>query len=164
MPARRPYDSSRRHAAAGRNRAAIVEACRDLLFRDGYQLRTFPNCQELDRDGLRARATSASYLPKPGQPGYEQMIARQQAKARHRRRHGRQVCPVPTRIALSYLTCGHTSRSPRRRPERAGPHGAGGLRPEDRCRGLYIGRSVTCLEIRRPHAELPVVGGSAPRR
>lgn len=35
--ARRPYDSSRRRAAAERNRTAILDACRELLFRDGYR-------------------------------------------------------------------------------------------------------------------------------
>ncbi|MFJ9034436.1 TetR/AcrR family transcriptional regulator [Streptomyces sp. NPDC102274] len=43
MPAgtpRRPYDSGRRQQAARRNRAAVLSACRELLFRDGYQATT----------------------------------------------------------------------------------------------------------------------------
>ncbi|GAA3751915.1 helix-turn-helix domain-containing protein [Streptomyces tremellae] len=34
---RRPYDSSRRRDAARRNRAAVVAACRELLFDEGYR-------------------------------------------------------------------------------------------------------------------------------
>jgi AcrR family transcriptional regulator len=37
---RRPYDSARRRQAARRNRAAVLEACRELLFRDGYRATT----------------------------------------------------------------------------------------------------------------------------
>jgi AcrR family transcriptional regulator len=36
----RSYDSSRRRAAAQANRGAILEACRELLGRDGYQATT----------------------------------------------------------------------------------------------------------------------------
>jgi AcrR family transcriptional regulator len=36
MPAPRPYDASNRHQSAARNRAAVLAACRELLFRDGY--------------------------------------------------------------------------------------------------------------------------------
>jgi AcrR family transcriptional regulator len=37
---RRGYDTTRRRAEADRNRAAIVEACRELLLRDGYRSTT----------------------------------------------------------------------------------------------------------------------------
>ncbi|MEU5667198.1 TetR/AcrR family transcriptional regulator [Streptomyces longwoodensis] len=37
---RRPYDSGRRQEAARRNRAAVLAAGRELLFRDGYQATT----------------------------------------------------------------------------------------------------------------------------
>ena len=36
----RPYDSSRRRAAAQANRRAILDACRELLLRDGYPATT----------------------------------------------------------------------------------------------------------------------------
>ncbi|WP_328722100.1 TetR/AcrR family transcriptional regulator [Streptomyces sp. NBC_00247] len=39
-PTRRPYDSGARRAAALRNRAAVLTACRDLLLRDGYRATT----------------------------------------------------------------------------------------------------------------------------
>ena len=40
MPARRPYDSASRRENAARNRAAVIAACRELLFRDGYHRMT----------------------------------------------------------------------------------------------------------------------------
>jgi AcrR family transcriptional regulator len=40
MPAPRPYDASSRRESAARNRAAVLEACRELLFRDGYHRMT----------------------------------------------------------------------------------------------------------------------------
>src|SRR6202044_4134637 len=36
MPAPRAYDASGRRESAARNRAAVLAACRELLFRDGY--------------------------------------------------------------------------------------------------------------------------------
>jgi AcrR family transcriptional regulator len=38
--ARRPYNSARRRAAAASNRRAVLDACRDLLLRDGYRATT----------------------------------------------------------------------------------------------------------------------------
>ena len=40
MPAPRPYDASSRREGAARNRAAVLAACRELLFRDGYHRMT----------------------------------------------------------------------------------------------------------------------------
>ena len=40
MPARRPYDSASRRENAARNRAAVIAACRELLFRDGKEVFT----------------------------------------------------------------------------------------------------------------------------
>lgn len=37
--------------------------------------RRFENFQELDRDGLRARLLSSSYVPAAGQPGHTEMLA-----------------------------------------------------------------------------------------
>ena len=39
------------------------------------RLRTFPNTQEFDFDGLRGRLLSSSYSPLPGHPNYELMLA-----------------------------------------------------------------------------------------
>ena len=40
MPAPRAYDASGRRESAARNRAAVLAACRELLFRDGYHRMT----------------------------------------------------------------------------------------------------------------------------
>jgi AcrR family transcriptional regulator len=40
VQARRPYNSARRRAAAAGNRRAVLDACRDLLLRDGYRATT----------------------------------------------------------------------------------------------------------------------------
>jgi AcrR family transcriptional regulator len=40
MPAPRTYDASSRRESAARNRAAVLAACRELLFRDGYHRMT----------------------------------------------------------------------------------------------------------------------------
>jgi SAM-dependent methyltransferase len=39
-------------------------------------VKTFPNSQSLDLDGLFARAFSSSHLPLPGQPGADRMVDR----------------------------------------------------------------------------------------
>jgi AcrR family transcriptional regulator len=46
MPAPRPYDASSRRESAARNRAAVLAACRDLLFRDGYHHMTVRSVAE----------------------------------------------------------------------------------------------------------------------
>jgi AcrR family transcriptional regulator len=44
--ARRPYNSARRRAAAASNRRAVLDACRDLLLRDGYRATTIRGVAE----------------------------------------------------------------------------------------------------------------------
>jgi ubiquinone/menaquinone biosynthesis C-methylase UbiE len=44
------------------------------FFRVGYESLTLPNTQILDFDGLKGRLLSSSYIPSPGQPGYEAMM------------------------------------------------------------------------------------------
>ena len=46
MPAPRPYDASSRRESAARNRAAVLAACRELLFRDGYHHMTVRSVAE----------------------------------------------------------------------------------------------------------------------
>jgi AcrR family transcriptional regulator len=46
MPAPRPYDASSRREGAARNRAAVLAACRELLFRDGYHRMTVRSVAE----------------------------------------------------------------------------------------------------------------------
>jgi SAM-dependent methyltransferase len=61
-----------------RNRAQIPDiddAYLSKFFQGNiYKRFALPNNQLLDSEGLAGRATSASYMPKPGETGYEQMI------------------------------------------------------------------------------------------
>jgi SAM-dependent methyltransferase len=44
------------------------------FFQDGlYEERSFPYCQHMDFRGLLGRTKSSSYIPLPGQPGYERL-------------------------------------------------------------------------------------------
>jgi AcrR family transcriptional regulator len=59
----RSYDASGRQAAAGRNRAAILAAFRDLLFRDGYRAATVKAVA--DRAGVSAETVYKAFGGKP---------------------------------------------------------------------------------------------------
>jgi AcrR family transcriptional regulator len=61
---RRPYNSERRREAASRNRAAVLEACRELLFRDGFHATTIRAVAE--RAGVSAETVYKSFGGKPG--------------------------------------------------------------------------------------------------
>lgn len=57
-----------RHANVG---AEIIRA----FFGHEPAVRTLENHQDLDRDGLMGRARSSSYVPKPSQPGHDELFA-----------------------------------------------------------------------------------------
>ncbi|WP_089102378.1 TetR/AcrR family transcriptional regulator [Streptomyces hyaluromycini] len=61
---RRPYNSERRREAARRNRAAVLAACRELLFRDGFHATTIRAVAE--RAGVSAETVYKSFGGKPG--------------------------------------------------------------------------------------------------
>ncbi|MCY0937274.1 TetR/AcrR family transcriptional regulator [Streptomyces sp. H34-S4] len=61
---RRSYDSERRQQAAERNRAAVLTACRELLFRDGYQATTVRAVAE--RAGVSPETVYKAFGGKPG--------------------------------------------------------------------------------------------------
>ncbi|MFI6084796.1 TetR/AcrR family transcriptional regulator [Streptomyces sp. NPDC051217] len=61
---RRPYDAGRRQQAARRNRAAMLAACRDLLFVDGYQATTVRAVAE--RAGVSPETLYKAFGGKPG--------------------------------------------------------------------------------------------------
>ena len=63
-PPRRAYNAERRREAAHRNRAAVLEACRDLLFRDGYQATTIRAVAE--RAGVSTETVYKTFGGKPG--------------------------------------------------------------------------------------------------
>ena len=64
MPARRPYDSASRRENAARNRAAVIAACRELLFRDGYHGMTVRAVAE--RAGVSPETVYKAFGGKPG--------------------------------------------------------------------------------------------------
>jgi AcrR family transcriptional regulator len=59
----RQYDSTRRQAAALANRRAILDACRELLFRDGYQATTIRAVA--DQAGLSPETVYKAFGNKP---------------------------------------------------------------------------------------------------
>ncbi|MER6220464.1 helix-turn-helix domain-containing protein [Streptomyces sp900105755] len=61
---RRSYNSERRREAARRNRAAVLAACRELLFRDGFHATTIRAVAE--RAGVSAETVYKSFGGKPG--------------------------------------------------------------------------------------------------
>jgi AcrR family transcriptional regulator len=64
MPAPRPYDASSRLESAARNRAAVLAACRELLFRDGYHRMTVRSVAE--RAGVSPETVYKAFGGKPG--------------------------------------------------------------------------------------------------
>ena len=64
MPAPRPYDASSRLESAARNRAAVLAACRELLFRDGYHRMTVRSVAE--QAGVSPETIYKAFGGKPG--------------------------------------------------------------------------------------------------
>jgi AcrR family transcriptional regulator len=64
MPAPRRYDASSRRQSAARNRAAILAACRELLFRDGYHHMTVRSVAE--QAGVSPETIYKTFGGKPG--------------------------------------------------------------------------------------------------
>jgi AcrR family transcriptional regulator len=61
---RRAYNSERRREAADRNRAAVLAACHELLFRDGYHATTVRAVAE--RAGVSVETVYKTFGGKPG--------------------------------------------------------------------------------------------------
>ncbi|MFI6466697.1 TetR/AcrR family transcriptional regulator [Streptomyces sp. NPDC050528] len=61
---RRSYNSEGRRETARRNRAAVLDACRELLFRDGYHATTIKAVAE--RAGVSPETVYKSFGGKPG--------------------------------------------------------------------------------------------------
>ena len=64
MPAHRPYDATSRRESAARNRAAVLAACRELLFRDGYHGMTVRSVAE--QAGVSPETVYKAFGGKPG--------------------------------------------------------------------------------------------------
>lgn len=73
------------YAAVNHQRITVAEL-QSFFGAAPMQRATFPNQQRLDLQGFQARLTSSSYMPGPGQPGYEAMLDAMVALfARHQR-------------------------------------------------------------------------------
>jgi AcrR family transcriptional regulator len=64
MPAPRHYDATSRRENAARNRAAVLTACRELLFRDGYHRMTVRSVAE--QAGVSPETIYKTFGGKPG--------------------------------------------------------------------------------------------------
>jgi SAM-dependent methyltransferase len=69
-----------------------------------FNLETFDNPQPLDLDLLIARALSSSYLPLPGQPGCDKMLARLREIFDRFAANGKVVQPYTTKLYHGRLT------------------------------------------------------------
>ena len=67
-------------------------------------LHVLPNHQELNREGLRGRLLSASYMPLAGQSGYDQMLAELDAAFTAFQSGGRVRMDYQTRVYLARLS------------------------------------------------------------
>lgn len=68
--------------------------------------RTFPNRQELDRDGVRGRLLSSSYVPGPDQPGREAMLRALEALFDRHNRAGRVAFEYRTELFFGPISRG----------------------------------------------------------
>jgi SAM-dependent methyltransferase len=72
---------------------------RERLFgSDRGKFHWLPNEQRLDRDGLIGRVLSASYVPEPGRPGHEEMIAALEELFRRHERNGEVTLHYRTQV------------------------------------------------------------------
>jgi SAM-dependent methyltransferase len=74
------------------------------FFRGPFERRTFHNAQILDRDGLRARLLSSSYVPAAGHPRHAPMLAALDELYRRHRRDGSVSMEYELRLYASRLS------------------------------------------------------------
>jgi SAM-dependent methyltransferase len=78
-------------------------ALREFFSPGSFELETFENPQSLDKDHLVARAFSSSYLPLPGDPGSEKMLARLGEIFGRFSENGKVVQPYKTKLYYGRL-------------------------------------------------------------
>lgn len=81
---------------------ADVAAMREFLG-PAMEVRSFPNQQVLDFEGLKGRLMSSSYAPEPGSSDYEPLIVRLRELFGRHERDGRVVMPYSTLVYFSRL-------------------------------------------------------------
>ena len=84
-----------------------------------YHLKTFPNFQILDFDGLKSRLVSSSYMPAEGQPNYEEMVSALRPLFHAFEQDNRVVLKYVTRLYFGNLT------AKAQRTKKTGPQGPG---------------------------------------
>lgn len=70
----------------------------------GYREVTFPNGQSVEREGLRGRVRSSSYMPAPGDPAHEPMMAEVDAIFDRFQQGGQVTIPYTTRLYFGPLS------------------------------------------------------------
>lgn len=86
------------------NHGLVDEGVLASFFSPGpFGRRAFPNAQVLDLDGLKGRVLSASYMPGPGHPSHEPMLAALEALFAHHERDGAVTLEYDTRITFGPL-------------------------------------------------------------
>jgi hypothetical protein len=81
----------------------ITDETLAAFFRRPYERRAFDNVQRLDRDGLRARLLSSSYIPAAGQKAYEPMLAALGALFDEHQRDGKVAMEYDSRVYAARL-------------------------------------------------------------
>jgi len=75
----------------------------DLFFNGRYQLRSFPNQQIFDFEGLRGRLLSSSYAPLPGDPRYETVMVQLRMLFDRYAENGRVTFHYNTRLYYDFI-------------------------------------------------------------
>lgn len=81
----------------------ITDETLAAFFGRPYERRAFDNVQRLDREGLRARLLSSSYIPAAGQKAYEPMLAALGALFEEHQRDGKVAMEYDSRVYASRL-------------------------------------------------------------
>lgn len=66
----------RYHAIGHRDREELTRAMREFFPEGTLRIAKYDNPHEMDREGLRGRFLSMSYVPVKGEPGHEELIGR----------------------------------------------------------------------------------------
>jgi hypothetical protein len=73
------------------------------FFGGPFERRVFPNRQVFDLDGLRGRLLSSSYVPGPGRPGHDEMLAELRRLFDRHQEDGRVTFEYDTELYLGRL-------------------------------------------------------------
>ncbi len=91
------------YAQVRRQNAVQSGALEAFFGSQGYQVRSFPNRQDLDFEGLKGRLLSSSYIPTEGHPRFEAMIFELRAMFEMMNEGGKVALLYDTRIYFGRL-------------------------------------------------------------